>query len=78
MEPFFNFEDSHVWEARHIILTRAQEGYAPAQHLQGVIEWKNDKAPAAVYWLKQAHNNNFRRDYGSLAIGVDILLCGGF
>ena len=69
MDPFFSFEDSHVWEARHIILARAQEGYAPAQYLQGVIEWSKDEADSAVQWLQKAYNNNFRREFASVAIG---------
>ena len=60
MEPFFNFRDFHLQEAKNIVLTRAQEGYAPAQYLQGVIEWKEGRPQRTVRWLKKAHDGNFR------------------
>ena len=70
MDPFFDFEDSHVWEARHIILTRAKQGYAPAQYLQGVIEWNNDNSSATIQWLRKAHDQNFRRNFSTAIIGL--------
>ena len=70
MDPFFNFEDSHVWEARHIILTRAQEGYAPAQYLQSVIEWNNDNPSRTIQWLQKAHDQNFRRNFSTAVMGL--------
>ena len=70
MEPFFNFRDFHLQEAKNIVLARAQEGYVPAQYLQGVIEWKEGHPQRTIQWLKKAHDNNFRRNFALANMGL--------
>ena len=70
MTQHFVFEDSHLREAGHIILTRAREGYAPAQYLQSAIEWNNGNPFAAVEWLQRAYDQNFRRSFSAAIMGL--------
>lgn len=63
------FEDSALKEAESAIFRLAEDGYAPAQHLMGFIELKNNRILSALDWFQKSYDNDFKRDLCSVAIG---------
>ncbi|MCY4512780.1 MAG: hypothetical protein OXB86_03745 [Bdellovibrionales bacterium] len=78
MESHYNFGDSHIEEAKSIVLDQAKRGYAPAQYLQGIVDWRSGDDQSTLQWLKKAFENNFKRASCSAAIGLIYYAMGDF
>lgn len=70
MESHYHFGDSHMEEAKSIVLAQAKSGYAPAQYLQGIVDWRSGDDQSTLRWLKRAFKNKFKRASCSAAIGL--------
>lgn len=63
------FDNDSLEEAERAVFSLAENGYAPAQHLMGFMEMKNNRILSALEWFKKSHKNDFKRDSCSIAIG---------
>ena len=69
MEDHANFDEFSIREAKKAVLSLAKNGYAPAQHLMGFVELRNNRISSALKWFQQSFENGFRKDFCLIAMG---------
>ena len=69
MREHADFDPFSVKEAEEAVLNLAENGYASAQYLMGVMELKNNQTLSAIEWFQKSYTNNFQENFCVTLIG---------
>lgn len=73
-----DFNTVSIKEAEDAILNLAENDYAPAQYLMGIMELKNKQTLSALEWFKKSYTNDFQESFCAILIGWLYVDLGNF